>query len=111
MKLSSFADRDMFCRFAGIGVGHEIQYPYKPASDNNADEDTVEDRAEDEGEQNNRGIEDGASNLADLEEPSDEDEVDIPSEDDGDDSDPDGVENSDDDDGGEEDEDESDLRF
>jgi hypothetical protein len=24
--LCSFADRDMFCRFAGIGVGHAIQY-------------------------------------------------------------------------------------
>jgi hypothetical protein len=22
----SFADRDMFCRFAGIGVGHQVQY-------------------------------------------------------------------------------------
>lgn len=22
-----FADRDMFCRFAAIGVGHEVQYP------------------------------------------------------------------------------------
>lgn len=24
--LCSFADRDMFARFAGIGVGHEVQY-------------------------------------------------------------------------------------
>ncbi|KIM59042.1 hypothetical protein SCLCIDRAFT_27620 [Scleroderma citrinum Foug A] len=30
-----FASRDMFCRFAAIGVGHEIQYPMQPTSSNN----------------------------------------------------------------------------
>ncbi|KAI6100080.1 hypothetical protein EDD16DRAFT_1697278 [Pisolithus croceorrhizus] len=30
-----FADRDMFCRFAGIGVGHEIQYPVRTTPDLN----------------------------------------------------------------------------
>ncbi|KIM70496.1 hypothetical protein SCLCIDRAFT_18613 [Scleroderma citrinum Foug A] len=31
-----FADRDMFCRFAVIGVGHSIQYPIQATSYNNS---------------------------------------------------------------------------
>ena len=38
-KPTSFASQDMFCRFAAIGVGHEIQYPMQPtSSDNEMDE-------------------------------------------------------------------------
>ncbi|KAF9237036.1 hypothetical protein BU15DRAFT_76410 [Melanogaster broomeanus] len=43
-----FADRDMFCRFAGIGVGHEIQYPKKLASGLDGEADTTNEDSESE---------------------------------------------------------------
>ncbi|KIM61801.1 hypothetical protein SCLCIDRAFT_25468 [Scleroderma citrinum Foug A] len=44
-----FADRDMFCHFAAIGVGHEIQYPMQPtSSDNEMDEGDEPDSGDDE---------------------------------------------------------------
>lgn len=36
-KVISFADRDMYCHFSGIGVGHEIQYQMQ-ATPNISDE-------------------------------------------------------------------------
>ena len=39
----------MFCRFAAIGIGHEIQYPMQPtSSDNEMDEGDEPDSGDDE---------------------------------------------------------------
>jgi len=43
IKLTSFADRDMFCRFAAIGAGHEIQYSIQPTSSENEEIDEGDD--------------------------------------------------------------------
>ena len=55
---SSFVDRDMFCRFAGIGVGHEVQFPAQrfqtqtSGSESSAQSDEEMDKIEDEDDSN-----------------------------------------------------------
>ena len=47
--VSSFTDRDMFCHFAVIGVGHSIQYPIQATfyNNNESNEDDEVDQEDD----------------------------------------------------------------
>ena len=55
-NISSFVDRDMFCRFAGIGVGHGTQYRIPSMDEITSNDNTSEDatlpmaESEDEGD-------------------------------------------------------------
>ena len=57
----SFADRDMYCCFAAIGVGHEIQYPMRQAAssidegEGEGEEEITSGKADDEEDEDNLG--------------------------------------------------------
>ncbi|KIK77358.1 hypothetical protein PAXRUDRAFT_28820, partial [Paxillus rubicundulus Ve08.2h10] len=50
VNINSFTDRHMFCHFAGLGIGHEIQYPMQPGSGAGGDDEEVNNNEVDDNE-------------------------------------------------------------